>query len=292
MRKPQSKLIDCDKLKRLRQESGKTQEQVALETGLSRSAIAKMENGIENASVEDLIALANCYDTTTDYLLGLCSTKVKEAELKDVCNYIGLDEKCVYYLHYITKYGNYSSYYRKVLNHLFTSENFRNFIDTYVKMQAAKAVRNIVEEYVDEERKSELEFRKETIPKEIYDDIISIFSNVKFNEDYFLDNLKEYISIDDFISLFDINEPKVPDFDDYDNYDDNYSKEDNDLFNQEEYNEAYSKYEDEISEIENKYDEFCKSPFSYIKLYFGESDLQRYKCIKYTEKLSDEIEEL
>ena len=60
-----------ERLKELRIEKGLTQEQLAKETGLSRSAIGFWENGARIPLATVVIALAKYFGVTSDYLLGL-----------------------------------------------------------------------------------------------------------------------------------------------------------------------------------------------------------------------------
>jgi len=60
-----------ERIKQLRLESGLTQTQLADEVGFSQSAIAAWEAGERVPSADAIIALANYFEVTTDYLLGL-----------------------------------------------------------------------------------------------------------------------------------------------------------------------------------------------------------------------------
>lgn len=59
-----------DRLKTLRKNSGMTQMQVAEKTGLSQSNINTWERNRSLPLPDGLIALANCFDCSVDYLLG------------------------------------------------------------------------------------------------------------------------------------------------------------------------------------------------------------------------------
>lgn len=65
------KIICFDRIKQLRLENGLTQTQLAKETGFSQSAIAAWEAGERMPSADAIIKLANYFEVTTDYLLGL-----------------------------------------------------------------------------------------------------------------------------------------------------------------------------------------------------------------------------
>lgn len=58
-------------LKELRMEKGFSQKELAIETGLSLSAIGKWEAGIREPSGHVLIVLSKYFKVSTDYLLGI-----------------------------------------------------------------------------------------------------------------------------------------------------------------------------------------------------------------------------
>ena len=59
-----------ERLKELRTDFGKSQVDVAKETGLSKSAIAHWELGERVPNAQAIIILARYFKVTTDYLLG------------------------------------------------------------------------------------------------------------------------------------------------------------------------------------------------------------------------------
>lgn len=59
-----------DILKNLRYESALTQKDIAKECKLSPQCISQLEMGIRNPTGSTLVALANYFDCSTDYLLG------------------------------------------------------------------------------------------------------------------------------------------------------------------------------------------------------------------------------
>ena len=65
----------AQKLKKARKDAGYTQEQVALETGISRTIIAYLETGKREPSLENLGILADFYNVSVDWLLGTGITK-------------------------------------------------------------------------------------------------------------------------------------------------------------------------------------------------------------------------
>ncbi len=60
-----------NKIKKARKDAGYTQDQVARETGISRTIIAYLETGKREPSLENLGILADFYNVSTDWLLGI-----------------------------------------------------------------------------------------------------------------------------------------------------------------------------------------------------------------------------
>ncbi|MDE6361374.1 MAG: helix-turn-helix domain-containing protein [Clostridia bacterium] len=60
----------ADRLKTIRKNAGMTQEQVANICGISQSNINTWETGRSLPSFDGLVALANCFVCSVDYLLG------------------------------------------------------------------------------------------------------------------------------------------------------------------------------------------------------------------------------
>ena len=64
-----------NKLRKARKDAGYTQEQVAQETGISRTIIAYLETGKREPSLENLGILADFYNVSIDWLLGTGVTR-------------------------------------------------------------------------------------------------------------------------------------------------------------------------------------------------------------------------
>ena len=63
-----------DKLQKLRTQFNMSQKEVAVAINTSPSIISNYESGERTPSVENLMALANLYHCSTDYLLGFSMT--------------------------------------------------------------------------------------------------------------------------------------------------------------------------------------------------------------------------
>lgn len=80
-----------------------TQEDIAAKVneklggGCTKQKISKIENGKQEASYDDLIALAQIYAVSTDYLLGLSEERLPES--MGTVEYTGLTVEAANYLH-------------------------------------------------------------------------------------------------------------------------------------------------------------------------------------------------
>lgn len=102
--------------KRLREEfltdSARVQ-QLADCLGCSTQAINQYKQGTSFPKMENLIKIAEFYNCSLDYLIGLSDVKSPEADLQSVCEFTGLSETAVSVLHnnaeYKNKYGETDS---------------------------------------------------------------------------------------------------------------------------------------------------------------------------------------
>lgn len=67
----------CRKLKLLREEEGATQAQLADRLGVAQSTVAQWEAGTRKPSAEAVVAIARCFDTSADFLLGLVDERLR-----------------------------------------------------------------------------------------------------------------------------------------------------------------------------------------------------------------------
>lgn len=77
---------------------------VSKEYGLKvhRVTIAKWEAGIQKVTSDNLVILARCFNTTTDYLLGLSEIRSNNAKTNEICDYTGLNKSTRNILHTAT----------------------------------------------------------------------------------------------------------------------------------------------------------------------------------------------
>ena len=87
----------------LRKSAGEKQEDLAEVLGCNRGSLANYETGKRTPDAEIIIKTAQHYGTTTDYILGMTDTKENDTTMQKICNYTGLSDKSVHFLHLINE---------------------------------------------------------------------------------------------------------------------------------------------------------------------------------------------
>lgn len=64
-----------NRIRDLREDSNKSQFEVAKFLGLQQNSYSQIETGKNTLQIDHLIKLSNLYDTSTDYILGLTNEK-------------------------------------------------------------------------------------------------------------------------------------------------------------------------------------------------------------------------
>lgn len=121
-----------------RKNLGLTQDDLARPLNVQRQVISYYENGTRMPNIDDLATMADLFNTTTDYLLGLTDTKSPDTKVKDICEYTGLNEEAVERLHRYIKETNPDIFgrpkkikYLDFINFLVISEHFLISITEY-----------------------------------------------------------------------------------------------------------------------------------------------------------------
>ncbi len=86
-------------IKKLREAQGMTQNDLAKKMHISRQIISYYETDTRMPNVDDIKFLAEQFNTTTDYLLGLTPNTTKDPEVTAICKYTGLSDDAVNNLH-------------------------------------------------------------------------------------------------------------------------------------------------------------------------------------------------
>lgn len=108
----------AERITALRQVEHLSREEVAKKLGCTASAVGNYENAYRIPDYDTLIALADLYCTSTDYLLGRTDILSMEIDRQFVCEYTGLSEDA------ISKIKNYS--------HKVTTKNREHHIYSYL----------------------------------------------------------------------------------------------------------------------------------------------------------------
>ncbi|MDE5695830.1 MAG: helix-turn-helix domain-containing protein [Lachnospiraceae bacterium] len=70
------------RMRNLREDNDLTQQEIATVLGTSQTMYARYERGANELPIRHLIVLAQYYDVSTDYLLGLTNKKAKFPQKK------------------------------------------------------------------------------------------------------------------------------------------------------------------------------------------------------------------
>lgn len=86
-----------ERFNKLKEKSGKTQTLIAEELGISKQQMSYYANGRE-PDYDTLIKIAELFDVSTDYLLGITDVPAKDVDIRAICEYTGLSEENVDFL--------------------------------------------------------------------------------------------------------------------------------------------------------------------------------------------------
>lgn len=90
--------------RKLLDERGKTQEELADFVGVSRQSIAQWKDGKTKPDILYLTKIAKFFDVSADYLLGRQRAETMDISLAAACEYLGLSVKAVQKLSYLCNY--------------------------------------------------------------------------------------------------------------------------------------------------------------------------------------------
>ena len=79
----------------LREEKGETQQELANAIGITRQSLSRYEIAARTVSVEVLGALAQHFNVSADYLLGLSDVRSTEQDIQTACEVTGLSEETI-----------------------------------------------------------------------------------------------------------------------------------------------------------------------------------------------------
>lgn len=86
-----------------------TKQKLSEEIGVSRQAISQYCDGSTIPNADKLLKIAEFFNTSTDYLLGLSDVQSTDTEVRAICEYTGLSEEAIGDLHLIVENINKES---------------------------------------------------------------------------------------------------------------------------------------------------------------------------------------
>jgi transcriptional regulator with XRE-family HTH domain len=81
-----------DRIRKLREKRNETQAELASELHVKRETVNQWENGTRDIKTQYTISLANHFETTCDYLLGVSPNQTNNADILNICERTGLSE--------------------------------------------------------------------------------------------------------------------------------------------------------------------------------------------------------
>ncbi len=76
-------------------DSGATQNQIAKEIGVTRQSISQYCDGSTVPNADKLLKLAQYFNVSADYLLGITNAKTIDKDVQFICEYTGLNESVI-----------------------------------------------------------------------------------------------------------------------------------------------------------------------------------------------------
>lgn len=103
-RKRETKSVDFydvfpERLREVMQEHGTTQQELAEYIGKSRQAIGYYADGSSSPDWKTLAKIAQYFEVSADWLLGTTDVQSTDIDVQKICNYLGLSEQSVLFLH-------------------------------------------------------------------------------------------------------------------------------------------------------------------------------------------------
>ncbi|MGN0546468.1 MAG: helix-turn-helix domain-containing protein [Acutalibacteraceae bacterium] len=136
-----------ERLKECRKAKKENQEDIAKILNVQRQIISYYETGTRTPNIDDLAKLAEHFDTSVDYLIGLSKSKSRNPKINAVCDYTGLSELSIEKIAEWKKqkfsyyYGYHSSY---------TTYQKLNFFDNFISSEYFDDVFSFAVKYTSE----------------------------------------------------------------------------------------------------------------------------------------------
>ncbi|EAF5428610.1 TPA: helix-turn-helix transcriptional regulator [Listeria innocua] len=155
-----------NRLKQLRKNNNKTQEDISKILGISRGAYSHIENGRNEPDMETIVKLANIFEVSTDYLLGKSNNGLvdtiaahidadaSEEDIKEILAYIDKKRKEHTHKKDINITETASEKDKDVDNFVEENEDFKAVAARVMNdEEAVKAVKSFIEFYEQQKNK-------------------------------------------------------------------------------------------------------------------------------------------
>lgn len=100
----------AERLLNLREKAVKKRQEVADDLGISRASLEYYEKDKRKPDIDVLLKLADYYNVSTDYLLGLTAASTTDKDVQYICDYTGLSEDAIDTLHSCIKIMDEEAY--------------------------------------------------------------------------------------------------------------------------------------------------------------------------------------
>ena len=124
--------IIAERIREVVEKSGLSQKAIADNIGVSRQAISQYCDGSTVPNADKLSKMAQFFNVSADYLLGLSVTPSTDLDVKTMCDYTGLNEWFIDLFHHFAKMAEYDSDYwiiHDFMNRFATSECLENMVE-------------------------------------------------------------------------------------------------------------------------------------------------------------------
>lgn len=119
------------RLRYLMDSRGIKQQQLADHLGVSRQMITPYCDGSVTPDIDKLVSIADFFNVSSDFLIGMSAAETNDFELKSICDYTGLPQEAVEMMHKF--FGEGTKYKENFLGEAFCEPEF--FIDMNFSLQ-------------------------------------------------------------------------------------------------------------------------------------------------------------
>lgn len=141
--------VFADRLRELIIKTGKKQQEIADNIGVSRQALNKWVNGETVPDIFSVVKIADLFDVSTDYLTGRTDISSMNEDIRAACDVTGLSEKTIQmlsnrdilsYSSINCKNENKGAFYEKVLNEILSSSEFYALVYNFAMLKDISSI--------------------------------------------------------------------------------------------------------------------------------------------------------